>query len=293
MNDDDKGAAGDMPARPRDESRPREAIDGLPIDSIICGDNVATMSTFPAGVVDLVVTSPPYDDLRTYDGHEWNFHDVARELLRIVKPGGVVVWVVGDATVDGSETGSSFRQALHFMEIGFRLFDTMIYQKANPLPMMPVRYGQSFEYMFVLSKGAPTTFNPIMERNKYRGEAGTFRQKNGSTTVANSNDNRKSRPRFNVWSYLVGNGGKSTTDSFAFAHPATFPERLASDHIVSWSNPGDLVVDPFNGSGTTTKVAKLLGRRFIGIDVSEAYCRIARKRIAQGVLPLTDDRGTA
>lgn len=289
MKCDDNGNDGGTPARLRDASRPREATAGLPIDTIICGDNVATMARFPAEVVDLVVTSPPYDDLRTYDGHDWNFHDVARELVRIIKPGGVVVWVVGDATVDGSETGSSFRQALHFMEIGFRLHDTMIYRKRNAIPLTHNRYEQEFEFMFILSRGSPKTFNPMMERCE-SGKTGTFRQRDGQLTRGHSSVATNQKQRGNVWEYLVGKH-KSTTDSFAFAHPATFPERLARDHVVSWSNPGDLVVDPFNGSGTTTKVAKLLGRRFIGIDVSPTYCRIARKRIAQGVLPLTDDRG--
>lgn len=256
----------------------------LPVDSIVCGDNVATMSTFPDACIDLVVTSPPYDNLRTYGGHSWDFEGVAQQLWRVIKPGGVVVWVVADATVNGSETGTSFRQALRFMEIGFRLHDTMIWHKTNAMPLNDPRYEPAFEFMFVLCKERLAAWNPIRERSLLAGKMsggtqieadGTRHAKNGNGRVVNA-----TKVKQNIWPFCVG--GTSGN------HPAIFPEALARDHILSWSNEGDLVLDPFNGSGTTTKMARAMGRRFIGIDVNESYCEIARKRLAQKLLEFGD-----
>ena len=101
----------------------------MKLNTIFNEDCLNTMRAMPDGVIDLVITSPPYDDLRNYKGYSFDFESIAKELFRVVKEGGVVVWVVGDATVDGSETGTSFRQALFFKEVGFNLHDTMIYMK--------------------------------------------------------------------------------------------------------------------------------------------------------------------
>ena len=256
----------------------------LPINQIICGDNVETLQGFPDDCIDLTVTSPPYDNLRTYGGHSWDFEGVAQQLWRVTKPGGVVVWVVADATIDGSETGTSFRQALRFKEIGFRLHDTMVYhrQAANP---SADRYWQNFEYMFILSKGQPAAANIIKDRpNKYKRMGGdAVRQKNG--TVATSDrrvDYAEYGARENIWYYAVGGGNMG--DNICHGHPAVFPESLARDHILSWSNEGDTVLDPFSGSGTTAKMAKHNGRQFIGIEVNPEYCEIAEERLRQGVL---------
>jgi DNA modification methylase len=252
------------------------------INRIICGDNVEIMRSMDANSVDLTVTSPPYDNLRTYNGYSFDFESVAQELYRITKPGGVVVWVVGDATVRGSETLTSFRQALYFRDIGFNVHDTMIYMKENWVPLTHKRYEQQFEYMFIFVKGRLDTFIPIkMPCIRAGGNASsTYRQDaTGVLKPANSrhvvHDNKT---RGNVWSYQVGNN-KTTKDKIAFDHPAVFPEALAQDHIASWSNPGDIVFDPFGGSGTTAKMALANGRRFIHVDISEEYCEIARKRI--------------
>lgn len=260
----------------------------LEVDRIICGDNVATMATFPDACIDLVVTSPPYDNLRTYGGHSWDFEGVAQQLWRIIKPGGVVVWIVADATIDGSETGTSFRQALRFKEIGFRLHDTMIYEWIKPFPES-TRYHPAFEYMFVLSNGAPRSFNCIKDRvNAYAGHVKTSRMERQPNGV----NRRPSREysvgefasRFNIWKVPSG-FTCSSSESFAYEHPAIFPEALARDHILSWSNEGDLVLDPFAGSFTTCKMARLLGRRWIGIEINEAYCEIGRKRLKENLLP--------
>ena len=259
----------------------------LPVDSIICGDNVATLATFPEACIDLVVTSPPYDNLRTYGGHSWDFEGVAQQLWRVIKPGGVVVWVVADATIDGSETGESFRQALRFKEIGFRLHDTMIWNKGafTAVGSLQSRYGPVFEFMFILSKGAPQTFQPIMDRvfvsSEYRQQGQLLRQPDG-TMKRRTNPPRERTEgdrgaRFNIWH--ISNPGISGNK-----HPAPFPEALARDHILSWSNEGDVVLDPFSGSGTTAKMAKHNGRRYIGIEVNPDYCEIARKRLAQKLL---------
>jgi len=246
-------------------------------NSIICGDCIDVMKTMPDGCIDLTVTSPPYDNLRDYKGYNFDFEGVAKELYRVTKDGGIVVWVVGDATIKGSETGTSFKQALYFMELGFNLHDTMIYRRQNR-PLTHNRYEQHFEYMFVLSKGKPKTFNPIMKDTKIKGFVTmTVRNKDG-TEVRKDKKRRDKCIIGNVWDIKAGNNS-STTDSFAFKHPAIFPEQLAHNHIISWSNEGDTVLDPMCGSGTTLKIAKKLGRNYIGIDCSEEYCKIAIARI--------------
>lgn len=259
-------------------------------DYIKCCDNVIGLRMLPADCIDLTVTSPPYDNLRNYNGFTWGADALITELYRVMKPGGVVVWVVNDATVNGSETGASFRQALAFMAAGFNLHDTMIYAKHNPAPVGgKARYYQSFEYMFVFSKGAPATFNPLTEprRNicndkRTQRVKGFTREADGTFTrrmVAVNQDDPKRR---NVWTYLVG-GGNTTDDKKAYKHPAMFPEQLAADHIISWSNPGDVVLDPFMGSGTTAKMAALNGRHYIGFDISEEYCQIAEQRVLEAI----------
>jgi site-specific DNA-methyltransferase (adenine-specific) len=256
--------------------------------TIYNADNVDLMKEMDSESIDLVVTSPPYDDLRVYGGHTWDFEGVAQQLMRVTKPGGVVVWVVNDATVNGSETGTSFRQALRFMEIGFRLHDTMIYMKRNAIPLTHNRYEQQWEYMFVFSRGRPKTFTPLMENCKYAGtsQMGTFRHEGQETLPAHKQQPvKESRIRYNVWQFDVGNM-KSSKDIFAFQHPATFPESLARDHILSWSNEGDIVLDPFNGSGTTVKMAREMGRRAVGIEINKDYCDIAVERLRQKLLPL-------
>ena len=254
---------------------------------LLHGDCLELMKDIPDKSVDLTVTSPPYDNLRTYNGFEWDFENIAKELFRITKDGGVVVWIVGDATIKGSETGSSFKQALFFMECGFNLHDTMIYQKdACPFPETN-RYYPSFEYMFILSKGKPKTANLIMDKpNKRFGEkiTGTGRNPDGTLKQHTAVKNKTNRVvkefgvRTNVWLYSVGKW-KVTKDEYAYQHPAIFPEQLAQDHIISWSNEGDLVLDPFMGSGTTGKMALLNNRNFIGIELDDEYFEIAKQRI--------------
>ena len=240
--------------------------------------------------VDLTVPSPPYDDLRDYENSlVWNFDifkKVAQRLYDITKEGGVVVWIVGDKTINGSETGNSFRQALYFKEIGFKLWDTMIYQKnggLKPNPNIP-RYAPDFEYMFILSKGKPKSFNGIEVECKTKGEkinpTKTQRQENGELKQITMTNNKvkETKRKGNVWIYDVG-CNKTTKDKIAFKHPAIFPERLAEDHILSWSNEGDVVLDCFMGSCTTGKMALLNGRKFIGIEKVEEYFEISKQRI--------------
>lgn len=254
----------------------------IPINQIICGDNCEVMRKMPSESIDLVVTSPPYDDLRTYGGHSWDFEALAKELWRVVKPGGVVVCVVNDATVNGSETGTSFRQALRFMEIGFRLHDTMIYLKEQLAFPDNVRYYNAFEYMFVFSHGVPKSINLIADRNNKsagRDVQGLERKKDGSLGKRSCDGNiiGKTGVRWNWWKISHQYRGIETK------HPATFPEALARDHILSWSNEGDIVLDPFSGSGTTAKMAKHNGRRFIGIEINPEYVEISKKRLSQEV----------
>ena len=254
-------------------------------------DNRNVMRSMEDSSIDLTVTSPPYDNLRTYNDiiSSWNesvWKDIISELYRLTKPGGVVVWVVADATVNGSETGTSFKQALWAKECGFNLHDTMIYHKDNPAPVGGHnRYYQSFEYMFILSKGKPN-LNPITikRRNKWNDKRterhrGVTRNKDGEfiKKIVKVKDFVKKQ---NLWTYVVS-GGTSSKDKEAHKHPAIFPEQLAHDHIVSWSNEGDVVFDPFMGSGTTGKMAKLSNRNFIGVELDSTYFLIAEDRIGK------------
>lgn len=245
-----------------------------------CCDCLDLMACMSEGHIDLTVTSPPYDGLRMYNGYSFDFENIAKELFRVTKEGGVVVWVVGDQTKNGSESGTSFRQVLFFKDCGFSLHDTMIYQKGNYLPLTHKRYEQEFEYMFVLVKGNLKTFNPITVPCKYAG-AGTSPtlRRTGKKLTSKGRRIIKARKRKgNVWSYDVGKD-KSTKDEIAFSHPAIFPEKLAEDHILSWSNEGDLVFDPFSGSGTVAKMARKDNRDFIGCDISQDYVKLTRKRL--------------
>ena len=251
-------------------------------NKIYCENNLETMERMPDNFIDLTVTSPPYDNLRTYNGYCFDFENVAKELFRVTKQGGVVVWVVGDATVKGSETGTSFRQALYFKEIGFDLFDTMIYAKP---PRGAVgnnkTYWQTFEYMFVLSKGKPKTINLIIDRKNKEsreGDNGTKRIENGELLKVKRGGYSEYGRRTNIWEYGTGKG-QSTKDNIAFEHPAIFPEQLANDHIISWSNEGDLVYDPFAGSGTTGKMAIINKRKCIMSEISSVYFEIAEQRL--------------
>ena len=264
------------------------------LNSIYTGECAEKMRALPDACIDLTVTSPPYDNLRDYKGYTFDFEPIAAELFRATKPGGVVVWVVGDAVVNGSETGTSFRQALGFIGLGFRLHDTMIYDSHSVRYPDVTRYHQSFEYMFVFSRGRPKTINLIKDHKKrWFGPRGkkTKRARTGelyqshSFSKANENKEREYGVRFNIWRYATG-AGSSTKDDMAFEHPAIFPEALARDHILSWSNPGDVVLDPMCGSGTTLKTAKQRGRRWLGFDIAKEYVELARQRVAQTQPPL-------
>ena len=238
-------------------------------------DCVEGLKLLKPNSIDLTVTSPPYDNLRTYNGYCFDFESVAKELYRVTKLGGVVVWNVNDSTINGSETGNSFRQALYFKEIGFNLHDTMIWIKDGGGAVGSNKcYTQNFEYMFVFSKGAPKTINLIYDKpNKSFGQdkSGVGRRKVTGEHKIEQRKPSKEFSRRNNWWYIPPQKGAG--------HPAVFPEQLANDHIISWSNEGDVVLDPFSGSGTTHKMALLNNRKFIGFEISQEYVNIERKRL--------------
>ena len=249
--------------------------------TLYLGDSAKVLENISSNSIDLIVTSPPYDNLRKYKGYSFDFEKIAKELFRVIKDGGVMVWVVSDQTKNGSESGTSFKQALFFKEIGFNLHDTMIYAKTNPIPQNHNRYEQCFEYMFVLSKGKPKTFNPLRQPTKNAGK--TFNWGNRKTVLDENQCRRHketdirvcndSKIRNNIFYYSVG-GGKS-------GHPAVFPYQLAEDHILSWSNEGDIILDPFMGSGTTGVASLNNNRKFIGIEINEEYFNSCTNRLKE------------
>ena len=247
----------------------------MEINKIFNEDCLKTMASMPDNFIDLTVTSPPYDNLRHYNGYTFEFEKIAKELFRVTKKGGVLVWVVGDATLKGNETGSSFKQALYFKEIGFNLHDTMIWHKPNSFNFGSNNcYRQSFEYMFIFSKGKITKVNLIKDMPaKLAGKIvkGARKHADGVRDVVPDFIVSNYKKRDNVWGILVGTNNND--------HPAIFPEKLAENHILSWSSEGDLIYDPMMGSGTVAKMALLNGRKFIGSEISKEYCEEAKRRI--------------
>ena len=251
------------------------------INKIINDDCISVLKSFEENCIDFTLTSPPYDNLRNYNGYNFDFENIAKQIFRVTKQGGVLVWVTNDATINGSETGTSYNQVLFFKSLGFNIHDTMIFKKRNPIPQIyRKRYSNEFEFMFVLSKGVVKTHNPIMIPCEHAGLV------LDNTTYKNYSKNLQKRTKFanpvkykkikgNIWEYVVG---KKKEDQEAKEHPAPFPCQLAEDHILSWTNKNDVVLDPMCGSGTTCKIAKKLGRNFIGIDMSKEYCQIAKHR---------------
>jgi len=256
------------------------------MNKVIKGDCLQVMKTLEDNSIDLTVTSPPYDNLRTYNGYTFDFEGIAKELFRVTKQGGVVVWVVGDATINGSETCTSDRQKLYFKDVcGFNVHDTMIYRKNSLTFPDTNRYYQCFEYMFIFSKGKPKTVNLIQDKeNKQANKTitGNYRDIDGSLKEMSGSKNKRTIKekgvRWNIWDYNTG-WQHSYSEDFLKGHPAIFPEKLAEDHILSWSNEGDTVLDPMAGSGTTLKMAKKNNRNYIGIEISQDYIDIINKRL--------------
>ena len=250
----------------------------MEINKIYNEDCLETMAKMPDNYIDLTITSPPYDNLRTYNGYSFEFQSIAKKLYRVTRSGGVVVWIVADATINGSETGTSFKQALYFKEIGFNLHDTMIWNKGSfsAVGSLKTRYAPVFEYMFIFSKNKIKCFNPIKDRkNKWAGEKRNhimIRQKNGNVIKTSGYELKQFGQRFNIWNIVPAKNRN-------IKHPAMFPEQLVNDHIISWSNENDLVYDCFMGSGTTAKMCLKINRDFIGSEISKEYCEIAEQRI--------------
>lgn len=239
------------------------------------------LKTLQDNSLKFIITSPPYDDLRNYNGYSFDFESIAKELVRTLNKGGVIIWNVSDATVNGSETGTSMRQALYFMECGLRLHDTMIYAKQNPMPASKSskRYHQAWEYVFCFSKGTPETFNPFMVPAKYGHLEANMKHRGKDGNLEYTKTKRNSHTKVkNIFTYTIG-GGHSTTDKEAYGHPALMPEKLAEDQILTWTNPGDMVFDPFNGAGTSGKMAIKNKRKYIGTELSTEFCELSKTRI--------------
>jgi site-specific DNA-methyltransferase (adenine-specific) len=249
-------------------------------------DCVEFMQNMEENYVNLTVTSPPYDNLRNYKGYSFDFENIAKGLYRVTKVGGIVVWVVGDKITNGDRTLTSFKQAIFFQSVGFNVHDVMIYKKKNTPFMRSNAYTNCYEFMFVFSKGKVSTFNRLLDKTVRQGFEGMpFNKGADAVNKKVVKELKAEKTKVNIWEYAVGLGG-TTSDREAFKHPAVFPEKLAEDHILTWTNPGDLVFDPMCGSGTTPKMAKKHNRLYIGCDISEEYVDLARKRVDKYKPPL-------
>lgn len=251
------------------------------LNTIQLGDNLDVIKNIPNESIDMVLTSPPYDELRNYNNSlNWNFDifkKIANELKRVLKENGVIIWVVNDSTTNGTESGTSFQQALYFKEIGLNLYDTMIYRKLNFMPLTHRRYEQEFEYMFCFSKGIPKTFNPIMEICKYGGtsaSANVYKTDDDKLTNKGKYIVKETKIKGNIFEYHTG-----SLYTGEWEHPAMFPLQLAIDQINTWTNENEIVLDPFSGSGTTCLASKRLNRKYIGIEKVEKYYNMSKKRI--------------
>jgi site-specific DNA-methyltransferase (adenine-specific) len=255
------------------------------IDTIQCMDAVEFLQSLPDDSVDMGITSPPYDNLRTYNGYEFNFETIAHEAYRVLKPGGVLVWIVGDATINGSETLTSMRQALYFVDVvGFKMHDTMIWEKVGNPFVASNRYIALWEYMFVFCKGKIKTTNlQLIKTTGHGGGLFSGRNRNGKLK-RRMKPNKDKKPMGNIW-VIATHGFNTTKDKEAYQHPAMFPEKLAERHILTWSNPGDVVMDFFMGSGTSAKMARKNGRHYIGCDISQEYVDLANARLAKPYTP--------
>ena len=251
------------------------------VNRLLVGDATEILQQeFHESTFDLTVTSPPYEDLRNYNGFSFDAEKMLEAIYRVTKSGGVCVWVVGDR-IKVERSLVSFKHALIAREVGFQIHDVMIYQKKNTPFMRANSYTNCYEFMFVFSKGKPKTFNPLMTPTVRNGwEKGVTNKGPDAVNRKVPIKLKKEKVKTNIWSYAVGLGG-STSDRFAFEHPAIFPEQLAADHILSWTNRGDIVLDPMCGSGTSCKMAKMHGRNFVGIDISADYIEISKRRLKE------------
>jgi site-specific DNA-methyltransferase (adenine-specific) len=252
----------------------------IKLNTIYHSDCVDLMKSMEQDSVDLTITSPPYDELRNYNGYHFSIESIAKGLFKVTKKGGVVVWVVGDKIKNGNRSLTSFKQALAFQETGFNVHDIMIYKKRNTPFMRTNAYTNCFEFMFVFSKGSPKTANLLKVKTVRQGqEMLPFNKGADGINRKILGELKPEKARTNVWEYAVGLHG-TTSDRIAFKHPAVFPEKLAEDHILSWTNEGDIVFDPMCGSGTTCKMALLNKRFYIGCDISQEYVDLTEKRLS-------------
>jgi len=254
-------------------------MENITLNTIYNEGCLDTMKRMNNNFIDLVITSPPYDNLRKYKGYTFDFESIAKELYRVIKIGGIIIWIVGDKIKNGNRSLTSFKQALYFQEVGFNVHDVMIYKKKNTPFMRSNAYTNCYEFMFVLSKQKINTFNRLTEKTVRHGFEGLpFNKGVDGINKKVVKELKEKKTKINIWEYAVGLGG-TTKDREAFKHPAIFPEKLVKDHILSWSNENDIVYDPFMGSGTTAKMALLNNRYYLGSEISKEYCEIANKRI--------------
>ncbi len=259
----------------------------LPLNKIICGDCVEVLKSIPDNSIDLVVTSPPYDGIRKYNGFSFNLHSTGKELFRVLKDGGIIAMVIQDQTKNFGKSLTSFKTIIDWCEnVGFKLFETIIYKKHGAEgAWWTKRFRVDHEYIPIFLKGErPAYFNkePLKIPSKHGGKTMTgcaTRLTNGKTLKSKRVFINPMKCRGTLWDYTTCGDGTRLKHQ----HPATFPDKIPVDFIRCFCPKNGIVLDPFIGSGTTALAAIQLNRNYIGIDISKEYCELAKKRIREEI----------
>jgi DNA modification methylase len=253
------------------------------INKTHCAESSVALKKLPDNCIDIVVTSPPYDRIRDYNGFECNLHNIGEQLSRVLKDGGIIVMVIQDQTKDFGKSLTTFRTILDWCDnFNLKLFETVIYKKHGAEgAWWTKRFRVDHEYIPVFLKGkrpAYFTKEHLKIPSKHAGKTMTgcaTRLTNGSTLKSKKLKINPTKCRGTIWDYVTcGDGGKLKHE-----HPATFPDKIPVDFIETFCPPGGIVLDPFMGSGTTALAALNLGRNFLGFDISNEYVSLANKRV--------------
>lgn len=257
------------------------------VDKVHCMECVEGMEMLPDDCVDLVVTSPPYDAVRKYNGFAFDLHQTGAQIHRVLKDGGIAAMVIQDQTKDFGKSLTSFRTIIDWCDsFGFKLFECVIYRKnGSEGAWWKHRFRVDHEYIPLFLKGdRPAYFDkqPLRVPSKHGGKVMSGsgnRRTDGATNGTVRREINATKCRGTIWNYLMA-GDKNPLKR---KHPAVFPDAIPSDLIQCFCPPGGIVLDPFIGSGSTAVQALKHERHFIGFDISQEYCDLCNQRLEKDV----------